>query len=351
VLKTRGHSLIKAFDFNEIPEFHQIRIDNPIAVAANEIEPLVELQDKLKTIAEQPALRINYMIRRHLLNKTIMDFEKDYLRHAVPGESKGKEVGTPFLLKTPAAIRKKRPKTGILLVHGYMAAPLEVRALASHLAACGYRVYAPRLAGHGTSPENLAACNYQQWVDSVAEGYAIISSLCENVAVGGFSFGAGLSLDLCTRVDDIKGVFAISAPLKLQDFSARFIPAVNAWNNLMKRINLAAAGKHFIDNNPENPHINYLRNPLSGVLEMGRLMTALTPKLEKISIPALIIQSFADPVVNYEGAMKIFKRISSEDKQYLLVNTPRHGIINGDGSHRVFAAIEGFLENILTAAT
>ena len=227
-----------------------------------------------------------------------------------------------------------------------MAAPLEVRALAAHLASCGYKVYAPRLAGHGTSPENLADCNYQQWIDSVAEGYAIISNLCSNVVVGGFSFGAGLSLDLCTRVDGIKGVFAISAPLKLQDFSARFIPAVNLWNNLMKKINFSAAGKQFVENNPENPHINYFRNPLSGVLEMGRLMAALKPRLEKITMPALIIQSYGDPVVNPDSAMRIFKSISSEDKQYLLVNTPRHGIINGEGSARVFAAIEGFLNNI-----
>ncbi len=350
VLADKDGVLVKAFDFKEALDFHQIRIENPIAVAANEIEPLHDLQERLQTIARQHPLRIRFMIRRHLLDKTRFDFEKDYFAHALPGESKPKHVGAPFLLPEKTPPRGKKTglynDTGILLVHGYMSAPLEVRAIGEHLASRGYRVFAPRLKGHGTAPEDLAACDHTEWIEAVAEGYGILSNLCKNVVAGGFSFGAGLALDLCTRVDDIKGVFAISAPMKLQDFSARFIPAIHLWNHLMKKMNLPQAGKQFVNNNPENPHINYFRNPLSAVLEMERLMSALAPRLEKISIPALIIQSFADPVVNYEGAMKIFMRLSSRNKEYLLVNTPRHGIINGEGSERIWKAVERFLERL-----
>ena len=345
VIEETDGVLVKAFDFAETPDFHQIRIENPIAVAANEIEPLDELQAQIKTIAMHPALRIQYMIRDYLIKKTNLDFDRDYTKHAIPGESKPKTVGAPFLLaeKHPEKIRKE---TGILLVHGYMAAPLEIRALAKYLSSRGYRVYAVRLAGHGTSPEDLAGCKYSEWIDSVAEGYAIISNLCRQVAVGGFSFGAGLALDLCTRVDGVKGVFAISPPLKLQDFSARFIPALNLWNSLAGKLRMKGVVRQYVENNPENPHINYFRNPLVAVLEMERLMDALEPRLEKISMPALIIQSDKDPVVNPEGSMKIFRRILSDDKAYLLVNTPRHGIINGEGSKRVFTAVEGFLNSL-----
>ena len=349
VITEKMGMLVKEVDFDETLDFHQVRIENPIAVAANEIEPLDDLQEAIKNIALQPALRIRFMIRRHLLEKTRTDFEKDYFEHARPGESKPKEVGAPFFLarKTPGGTGMRSiSDTGILLVHGYMAAPLEVRALGEYLASKGYRVFAPRLKGHGTSPEDLAMRKHPEWIDAVAEGYGILSNSCKHVVAGGFSFGAGLVLDLCTRVDDIRGVFAISAPLKLQDFTARFIPAVNLWNSLMKKIRFSRAGKYFVNNNPENPHINYFQNPLSAVMEMERLMSALEPRLERITIPALIIQSFADPVVNYEGAMRIFKGLSAGDKEYLLVNTPRHGIINGEGSERIFDAVEGFLERL-----
>ena len=45
---------------------------------------------------------------------------------------------------------------GCLVLHGFTATPSEVRWLAEHLAGQGHTVYAPRLAGHGTTPEALA---------------------------------------------------------------------------------------------------------------------------------------------------------------------------------------------------
>lgn len=337
VVAKNGDILTRTCDFAENGDFHQIRVENPVAVTANEIEPLVRLQASLKSLARQPALRIHYRLRRHLLEKARFDFEKDYETFAIAGESKTRDVGAPFLL--PGGSRD----LGIVLMHGYMAAPLEVRALAEYLAGLGLWVFCPRLKGHGTSPEDLAVRRHLEWVDSVDEGFMIMKSMCRKVVAGGFSFGAGLALDLCTRVDGIAGVFAIAPPMKLQDFSARLVPAVNFWNRLMKKLNFEAAGKQFIENHPENSHINYVRNPLSGVMEMEKQMDELEPRLGKITVPALIIQSYADPVVAYEGSLKIFKGIASADKEYLMVNTGRHGIINGEGSGRIFAAVGEFV--------
>ncbi len=340
VLFESDGQLEKIYDFETAHDFHQIRIENPIAVAANEIEPMDDLQKMLKSIARQPALRIRYRIRRHLLEKGDIDFEKDYFRFAEEGRAKPKDVGSPFF------IRGSRRDIGVLIVHGYMAAPMEVRALGERIAASGYPVYGVRLPGHGTAPEDLAQRSHLEWTQSVAEGYAIVSNLCETVVAGGFSFGAGLVLDLCTRADDIRAVFAISAPLKLQDFSSRFVGALHFWNSLAGKLHIPKASMRFVNNSPENPHINYTRNPISGVAEMGKLMTQLEAKLSTIKVPALIIQSDRDPVVHPAGSLRIFRGISSEDKQYLLVNTPRHGIVNGDGSERVFHAVENFIAGL-----
>ena len=341
VLVEKDGLLAKSVDLMETQEFHQVRIDNPVAVAANEIEPLTPLLEGLKFLASQSSLVIRNQLRSYLVENARTEFEKDYGIFEIAGESKDREVGRPFLIEDGSR------ELGIVLVHGYMAAPMEVRALAAHLAKLGCPVYTPRLRGHGTAPEDLAGRRHLEWVDSVAEGYVLMKTLCRRVVVGGFSFGAGLALDLCTRVDDIAGVFAIAPPMKLQDFSARFIPAVNFWNKMMKKINFESAGRQFIENKPENPHINYFRNPLSGLMEMERLMNHLEEKISRIAIPALIIQSLADPVVHPDGSMRIFKRLSSADKEYLLVNTERHGIINGKGSERIFAAVEGFIRKLM----
>lgn len=340
VIQKNEKTIQKDPDYTNSSEFHRSRIDNPVTVIANEIEPLTFYRDKLIKIARQPAIRIKHWIVNYLMEKALFDYERDYAHFAIEGESKGKEVGMPVF------IRGKSRETGVVLIHGYMAAPLEVKGLAEFLGRIGYRVYAPRLKGHGTSPDDLATRNYMEWVESAEEGYAIIRNNCKKVVVGGFSTGAGLALDLCTRVKDVDGVFAISPPLKLHDFSARFVPAVNLWNWLMDRVKIESAKKEFVINTPENPHINYKRNPVSGILQLERLMDSLEAKLADITIPALIVQSFRDPVVNPEGSKRIFQLLGSIEKEYLLVNYERHGIILGEKCERVYKAVADFMERL-----
>jgi esterase/lipase len=225
-----------------------------------------------------------------------------------------------------------------------MAAPLEVRELAEYLGQLGFWVYAPRLKGHGTSPEDLAIRSYLDWRDSVDQGYAIISNICKRVVAGGFSTGAGLALDLAVRVEAVAGVFAVAAPMRLKDFSSRFAPAVDMWNRLMQRARQVGAKKEFVENKPENPHINYLRNPITGVVEVDRLMDDLEPKLPELKVPSLVVQSRGDPVVDPKGSRKIFELIGSIDKEYLLFNIERHGILLGDGAQKVHKAIGEFMK-------
>jgi esterase/lipase len=102
----------------------------------------------------------------------------------------------------------------------------------------------------------------------------------------------------------------------------------------------------FVENRPENPHINYLRNPIAGVREIERLMDDLEPRLAGIEIPALVVQSSNDPVVDPRGSEKIFKRIGSRDKKYVLFSMDRHGILLGQGSEQVHQVVFDFLRQL-----
>jgi esterase/lipase/1-acyl-sn-glycerol-3-phosphate acyltransferase len=323
--------------FSSPYEFHRARIDNPIDVIANAAEPLADLQQTIKRIANRPEFWIRRKVTKYLIEQDAEEFESDYHRFYMQGESKSMNVGKPFLVKG------KSKDVGILLSHGYMAAPLEVRELARYLGKMGFWVYVPRLKGHGTSPDDLATRSYQDWMRSIDRGYAIISSICGNVVVGGFSTGAGLALDLAVRIKQVAAVFAVAAPMTLMDFSSRFAPAVDMWNKIMDRAYKVGPKKEFVENKPENPHINYLRNPISGVREIERLMNDLEPKLPKLEIPALIVQSRRDPVVDPKGSRKIFELIGTNEKQYILFNFDRHGILLGDGAEKVYRAIGDFV--------
>jgi len=324
--------------FSSPYEFHRARIDNPIDVIANATEPLKDLQRAMRRTASQPGFWIKRKVAKYLMEQDVREFDCDYREFYVKGESKPKHVGRPFIVKG------KSKNVGILLSHGYMAAPLEVKGLADFLGKMGYWVYVPRLKGHGTSPDDLATRSYQDWMGSIDRGYAIISSICRKVVVGGFSTGAGLALGLAARLNHVAGVFAVAAPMTLMDFSSKFAPAVDIWNRIMDRAYKVGPKKEFVENKPENPHINYLRNPISGVREIERLMSDLEPKLPKLNIPALIVQSRRDPVVDPKGSRKIFELIGTSEKEYILFNFDRHGILLGEGAEKVYRGIGEFVK-------
>jgi esterase/lipase/1-acyl-sn-glycerol-3-phosphate acyltransferase len=339
-LKDTGDRLIKDHStFTSGYDFHRARLDNPIDVIANAVEPLTELQRTVRNLALQPGFWIRRKVAKYFQEQAITEYERDYHEYFVKGESKSMEVGMPFIIKG------KSKRVGILLSHGYMAAPLEVKALADYLGGMGFWVYVPRLKGHGTSPDDLAKRSCGDWVESIDRGYALISSICQKVVVGGFSTGAGLALNLAARVKEVAGVFAVAAPMTLKDFSSKFAPAVDMWNRIMDKAHQDGPKKVFVENKPENPHINYFRNPISGVRELVRLMDDLEPKLPDLKTPTLIIQSRRDPVVDPKGSRKIFELLGTQQKEYLLVNYDRHGILLGEGSQRVHKIIAEFVKS------
>ncbi|MGD8720894.1 MAG: alpha/beta hydrolase, partial [Desulfobacterales bacterium] len=341
ILKREGRYLIKdRSKFSSPYDFHRARIDNPVEVMANAVEPLTALQRIVRWTAWLPDFWVRHKVAAMLQRRACSEFDKDYRQFFVEGESKKKEVGSPFL------IRGSFRRMGVVLVHGYMAAPLEMKELAEYLARKGLWVYVPRVKGHGTSPDDLAQTRYPAWVETVDCAYALMRSLCRRVVVGGFSNGAGLTLDLAARTSDMAGVFAVSTPLRLQDFSTRLVPAVDVWNRLMKKVRLDDAQVEFVENHPENPHINYLRNPIAGVRELERFMGALEPKLGAIKVPALVIQGQGDPVVNPKGSVRVFQRLGSEDKTYVLFSFNRHGIVRGEGAERVHRTVWEFIERL-----
>jgi esterase/lipase/1-acyl-sn-glycerol-3-phosphate acyltransferase len=318
-------------------DFHTIRIDNPILVMANEVEPLKAVEEALKKLAQKTRVEIMSLVKDHLLAKIEAEFSEDYRKYYTKGVSKDKDIGSPIFLK------QEQTAPGILLIHGYMAAPEEMKAFAHHLHQNGFTVYAPRLKGHGTSPQDLAGTKFEQWIESVEEAFVILRHSCEKLIVGGFSTGAGLALDLCTRVDAMAAVFAVAPPMRLQDLGSYFVSTVNSWNTMIKKIHLPSMTKEFIENSPENPHINYFQNPIAGIHQLEKLMESLEPKLKTIQKPALVVQSRKDPVVNPRGTLKLFEDLGSETKECYIFDYSRHGILIGEGVSRVYNAIENFI--------
>ncbi|HEY4743180.1 MAG TPA: alpha/beta fold hydrolase [Desulfuromonadaceae bacterium] len=341
VLRREGGLLVKdPTKFSSPLDFNRARLDDPIGVVANEVIPLTGLLNQVRLIAWLPGRLVRYLNARHLLRQAEAEFEADYRTFFRSGESKQREVGRPIL------IRGTSRALGVVLVHGFLAAPREMRELADYLGRLGVWVYVVRLKGHGTSPDDLAHRSAEEWRESVDAGYAALSHICDRIVVGGFSFGGGLALECAARLEEVAGVFAVCPPMRLQDLSSRFAPTVAAWNRIMDFMHLHAGKREFVQITPEHPEINYSRIPVAGLAELERFMKELEPRLAALRVPALIVQSQGDPVVDPEGTQELFEQIGSEEKRYRLFDFERHGILLGSGAEQVHGAIGEFVRQI-----
>ena len=336
----KGHLLKISANFSAESEFQRVRIDNPLGVVANEVQPLSALQRQVRWMAWMPEMLVRHRVVDVLRRQADEQFEADYSRFYRPDESKERAVGAPFLLKGTSR------RLGVVLVHGFLAAPRAMRELAAYLHGKGFWVYCVRLRGHGTSPEDLATRNGSDWIESVDLGYALMSAICKRVVIGGFSFGGGLALDGAARITRLAGVFAVSPPFRLQDLSPRFASVVTRWNRVMNTIHCHGATKEYIEITPERPLINYARVPVAALSELEHFMKDLEPRLADVKVPTLIVQAHGDPVVNPEGTALLFSRIGAKQKQYLPLDFNRHGILAGEGSENVHAAIAAFIDKL-----
>ncbi len=277
-----------------------------------------------------------------LIEEDINIFLRDYSQYAISGESKPQAVGTPFFLHS------SKNKGGVVLIHGYMAAPEEMRQLAEKIHKSGYAVYAVRLRGHGTAPEDLSRRTWQEWNASIHRACGIMEQHLNNFVVAGFSTGAGLALlQAEENPEKFKGMISISAPIKIQDWRSKFSGFLNLYNKILKTLHIKWGTMEFIPNEPDNPKINYLRNPIAGVHQIERLMKKVKRRLRKIICPALIIQGDQDPTVSPKGAEKIYANISSSQKELILVESSKHCIIRDEKLEEIYPHIEGFLREVL----
>jgi len=276
-----------------------------------------------------------------LFKTELRRFDEAYQSFFLEGETKPRQIGTPFLLHNTSST------TGIVLVHGLMAAPEEVREWAQFLYAKGYTVCAPRLAGHGTSAVDLSTRQYPEWIKSVDCAVAILKDCCSKIVIGGFSTGAGIALyQAIQNPHNFDAVISISAPLKFKGWSSNFVELIHAWNRLVCTFGMNRLSMIYAKNHPDNPHINYHRCPIHGIVQVKALMRKVYRCLGSLQIPALIIQGRTDPKVDGKSGQRIFARIRHTKAYYKEIDFHQHGVIRGSIGREVFGEVDKFLNTI-----
>lgn len=330
--------------FYKVHDFHEIRRENTLLVVVNEFSLLEMANDIVKRNVKIKDQELQKKVFKEIQKMDLDIFEKNYEKYFDEEFSKDRSVGAPFFLSSNTKTTSKIRKTGILLCHGYKSSPKEVQALAKFLNGFGFKVYAVRLSGHGTAPVNMKDITWQDWYSDLQRGYAALNNICSKIVVVGFSTGGLLALlSASKKKKDLCAIVAINSALRLRDIKARMVPGINIWNDLLKKLQIAKGTYEYVDDTPENPDMNYSRNYLKGVEELGKLMEKCEASLDKVSAPSLIIQAKYDPIVNPISGKLIYQNIKSENKFLFEPSFSNHVIINRDNKEEVFESIRDFL--------
>ena len=337
-----GKIRINKINLDRKYDFHEIRRENTLHVIANEFFLLDDLNKIVIKNSKIPDRELRKKVFEEICEKDLNIFDHDYQAFFDQNFSKDKSVGSPFFLEGSSRASAKIKKTGVLVCHGYKSAPKEIYDLAKFINGFGFRVYGPRLKGHGTAPINMKDVSWQEWYDSVQRGYAALRNCCSKVVIVGFSTGGLLGLLSCARKQNVAGIVSINSALKLLDIRTRFVPGINIWNEMLEKLNINKTKIEFVDDQPENPQINYSRNYLKAVEQLGKLMEECGDNLKNISTPALVIQAKHDPVVNPTSGKIIFEKIKSENKFLFEPDLSNHSIINSKNKGEIFDVVKTF---------
>jgi len=336
VAKKNGECKLNRKNFKNEYTFHTIRIKNILRVLINETIILKELHDSVKYHTHKDMDRIYKEVFHIIYNRDTKEFKYDYNKFYSVFDSKPKEIGKPFILYDA------KNSVGCVLSHGYRSAPREIEPLARYLFEKGINVYAIRLKGHGTMPEDLRDTAYTEWYDSFDIGYAALSCVSEKIFVCGFSTGGLISLLKASNTNEkIAGVICINSAMSLEDIH---LNTLNVINNFLALFN---ADYETYESEPEHPEINYKKHYISSIGEWKKLIDLVNERLKEVSIPALIIQSDKDPVVDPKSADIIYDTISSNEKEKYLAHSDKHVITLDESVNQdIFEKITKFINSI-----
>ncbi len=309
--------------------FDHIRLDNPLEVYVNEVEPIPEVAAAVAAAISADSTSNARTIAEFAFADELkaLDWDRRIFSKEKHREINARETATetpePYLLIPPEA-----RKTGVLLVHGFLATPAETKPFGNKLAALGYPVLGARLKGHGTSPWDLRERAWTDWQASVKRGYEILSAYCEQICIVGFSTGGALTLTFAAeRPDKLAGIGVIATPIKFRNRNMRFVPLLHGANQIVEWVSKYEGVLPFRPTDTEHPNINYRHMPIRGLYELTRMVTHVRKCLPLITAPALVVQGDEDHVVVPESARIVYDQLGSSDKDLVFVPSKRHGIL------------------------
>ena len=316
----------------EDQELDSVRLENMIVVYDNEAKPITVVQKTMvQAWSESDDVDQQELAAWHFEDECRdFNWEHRVYNKSIYDDINDQETASadpnPFFLDPSD---DKDNGVGVLLIHGLLASPAELRGYGNYLVNQGYTVMGVRLKGHGSSPYALQNTTWKDWYLSVVRGYNILKAHSKRIIMTGFSTGGALALKLASeQYPEIIGINLVALPIKFINPAFMLVPLLHGTNKLVDWVSSFEGVKSFIDNPTEHPSINYQHVPVKSLYQLRLLIAELDGFAPLNKSPTLILQGDKDPIVSFKSAQEIMNKLTCDNKQLKLIPSNRHGILN-----------------------
>lgn len=232
---------------------------------------------------------------------------------------------------------------GCILLHGFTGSPSEMRFLGERLAVNGWTILGVRLSGHGTSPEDMAATRWEDWVRDAEAGVRQLRVTCKNVIAVGLSMGGLLSLNLAEK-GLVDAIVSLNAPMVLADWRTRLAGLAKPFVRYVEKSkvqqqaarNAGLAGERF----------EYTRVPTASLDSLNRAIRIVRKDLKRVTCPALLMQSVKDRTVTPESVNIIEAGLTRTPAKVIYWANSGHILTLGPERESVAAEIAHFIQGL-----
>ncbi len=236
----------------------------------------------------------------------------------------------------------KQGQVGCLLVHGFTSTTYDVRACGEYLAQRGITSKGILLAGHGTSPSDLAQTGLNDWLESVRAGYLELKKHTPIVFALGISFAGNLLVSLGKELD-LAGLVVVGMPLKFRhelSFRTLYFAYKMLGINYQKKWYQKSLDPEIRKLRP-----NYQSIPINCARDVLTAIQRSRKKLSEVTCPVLAVQSTTDHAVDEETIKILSSELGTSKFQVEWIPDRYHVVLIDHGKEEVFARIAEFIKD------
>lgn len=236
-----------------------------------------------------------------------------------------------YAIPTDIWFKKDNNQKVIIFLHGMYSTPKTFEEFGKILNNEGYDIYIPALPASAANLEELKSVGAWTWEESlfvIKDKINKVIPLYKEIILGGHSQGGSFTLDLATKIPNLKGIIVIAAPINL------YGDHMPLWKNIA--ISISGILHFFVPKGIEDKKPFFeerkkvetscdaegLTFPLT-IYTFHRGLKKLRKNLHKIHCPIFLAYEKGDHLVNFKNLKQITDKISSKIIVKEIFNTPK----------------------------